>query len=283
MSVVTGYGRPESLDELWSAVDAAAPDVRVCAGCTDLLPQANGGRLHAATWLDLRRVPELSVFDVEGEEIRLGCCVTHHQVATSSELRKRAPALAAACGAVGSRQIRALGTLGGNAANASPCADSTLALAALDASAVLRSKSGSREVPVDGLAIGPGETVLEMGEIIEAFVIPAPAGQRSVHLKLGPRRAHAVAKVSVAASAAVDGGRLEGLRLYLGAVAPTIIRATEAEKAVEGERPSDTSLAELAAAVERAVRPIDDVRSTARYRRRTSGVLARRAVRALLD
>ena len=87
-----------------------------------------------------------------------------------------------------------------------------------------------------------------MGEIIEAFVVPAPAGLRSAHVKLGPRRAHAVAKVSVAASARLVSGKLEGLRLCLGSVAPTIVRATEAEAAVEGKPVTEESLAELAAA-----------------------------------
>ena len=257
--------------------------MRVSAGCTDLIPQDRAGLVKPATWADLRQVPGVQALQAEAESIRLGSCVTHHRAAISADVRRGAAALAAACASVGSRQVRALGTVGGNAANASPCADSTLALAALGSTAVLRSKGGTREIPVEQLAAGPGETVLEWGEVIEAFIVPVEAGARSAHLKLGPRRVHAVAKVSVSSRATVEGGTLRGVRLFMGSVAPTIIRVPEAEAAVEGTRPTEAALAEVAAAVERAVRPIDDVRSTARYRRRTSGVLARRAIEALLS
>lgn len=283
MRRLTGYGRPRSLDELWDEIDGAAPAARLAAGCTDLIPKSRAGAVPPARWIDVRAVPELSVFQADGEELRLGACLTHDRVGRDPLVRERLPGLAAACGAVGSRQIRALGTLGGNVANASPCADSALALAALSAVAVLRSRGGTREVPVEEVALGPGETLLEMGEVLEAFRVPMPRGGRSAHLKLGPRRAHAVAKVSVAASGLVEGGGLTALRLFMGSVAPTLIRVSEAEATVVGMgRPDEASLAALAAAVEAAVRPIDDVRSTARYRRRTSGALARRAVEALL-
>jgi CO/xanthine dehydrogenase FAD-binding subunit len=283
MSALLGYARPRTLAELWDVVDEAAPEVCVCAGCTDLIPKARAGQLRPSTWVDLRGIPELALLEVGEGELRLGACVTHHRVASSEAIRARAPGLAAACGAVGSRQIRALGTLGGNAANASPCADSALALAALGASAVLRSRSGTREIPVEALAVGPGETALEMGEVVESFRVPAGPDLRSVHLKLGPRRAHAVAKVSVAASAVVEGGSTRAVRLFLGSVAPTLVRVTGAEALLAGRaRPDAGVLAEVAAAAEQASRPIDDVRSTARYRRRTVGVLVRRAVEELL-
>jgi CO/xanthine dehydrogenase FAD-binding subunit len=277
--------RPRSLDELWAAFAAAEPPVLVCAGCTDLVPKTRAGALPpGATWIDLRRIPELRVHEVRGDEVTLGACLTHHEVASDAMIGTELPALAAACASVGSRQIRALGTLGGNAANCSPCADSFLALAALDAEVTLRSSGGSRRLPVTAFAKGPGQTVLAAGEVIEAFLVPRRAGRRSVFLKLGPRKAVAVAKVSVAASAVVgDDGELHDVRLALGSVAPTVIRIAEAEAALEGHRrPDDATLATVARAVERAVKPIDDPRSTAAYRRTTSGVLARRALRALV-
>ena len=278
-----GYLRPTSLDELWEALDRAAPAVRLAAGCTDLIPKARAGALAPETWVDLRRIPELAVFEVGPDRILLGACTTHHRVASSEQLGRAAPALVAACRAVGSRQVRVLGTLGGNLGNASPCADSVLALAALGAAAVVRSATGERRVPVEAVPVGPGETVLEWGEIIEAFEIPRPEGVRSAFLKLGPRRAHSVAKVSVAAAARLEGGRLRDLRLLLGSVGPTLLRAAEAEARLEGRRPDAALLAEIERDARRAARPIDDVRSTAAYRRRVTGVLARRAVEALVS
>jgi len=309
---VRGYLRPKTYEQLWDALDAArgrtgadsrcaigtvttspsrpsegatlddeAPVV-ICAGCTDLIPRARAGQLEPARWIDVRDLAPMRGLTVEKDRMVLGACLTHHQVATTESIRRELPALAAACGSVGSRQIRSLGTLGGNAANASPCADSLLALNAVDAEVVLRSREGARAVPLTSFCTGPGETVLERGEVIEAFVVPRNLDRRSIFLKLGPRKAVAVAKVSVAASAIVVDGRLRDVRLVMGSVAPTQIRVSEAEALLEDRAPDEEMLTQVAALVERAVKPIDDVRSTADYRRTTSGVLARRAVAALI-
>lgn len=279
---VLGYVKPPSLDELWSCLDAATPPTFVSAGCTDLIPKSRAGLIPRATWIDVRCIPELTVLEVRDDQFRLGACLTHHQVSAHETVRKELPALAVACSAVGSRQIRSLGTLGGNAANCSPCADSFLALAALDAEVVLLSRQGIRRVAVLDFARGPGETVLEEREIIEAFHVPRRPDRSSSFLKLGPRRAVAVAKVSVAASAVVADGIFSDVRLALGSVAPTVIRVTEAEAIVDGKRPDAHLLREVGRLVEDAVKPIDDVRSSAMYRKVTSGVLARRALMALL-
>lgn len=277
------YRRPRSFDELWAAFQEAAPPVIVSAGCTDLVPKNRAGALPAATWLDLRRIPELSAIEVEHDQLRLGACRTHHQVARDPLVRSEMPALATACGAVGSRQIRALGTLGGNASNCSPCADSFLALTALDARVALRSADGRREVPAAELPRAPGETVLSPREIIEAFLVPRLERRRSSFLKLGPRRAVAVAKVSVSASAVVETDQsLRSVRIVMGSVAPTVLRVPEAEALLEGVRPNEKTLTAVADAVTAAIHPIDDVRSSAEYRQMTSGVLARRAIEALL-
>lgn len=307
---VRGYVRPASFDQLWDALAAvrgrtgadsrcslgavtASPalvsgatkdddvPVVVCAGCTDLIPRARSGQLEPARWIDIRDLAPLRGITIEQDQLRLGACLTHHQVASSEELRSELPALADACQSVGSRQIRSRGTLGGNAANASPCADSLLALNALDAEIVLRSRDGARQLPLSDFCTGPGSTVLERGEIIEAFVVPRQ-GRRSVFLKLGPRKAVAVAKVSAATSAIVENGRLRSVRLVMGSVAPIQIRISEAEELLEDKAPDDALLRQVAAIVEKAVKPIDDVRSTADYRRVTSGVLAKRAVAALV-
>ena len=97
MSRATAYLRPSTLADLWAALDDAGRPVRVSAGCTDLIPQARAGQLEPAPWIDLRRIPELTVFEGSDDELRLGAAVTHHQVATSAEARDLAPALASAC------------------------------------------------------------------------------------------------------------------------------------------------------------------------------------------
>jgi len=277
-----GYLRPSTFDELWAAYKSAAPPVIISAGCTDLVPQSRDGKHPAATWVDVRRIPQLRQLTLGDGELLLGACLTHHEIATHKTIREELPALAEACAAVGSRQIRALGTLGGNAANCSPCADSYLALAALDAEVLLRSPGGARTLTATDFAVGPGQTALGDREIIEAFRVPRRAGRRSAFGKLGPRRAVAVAKVSVAASANVDDGILSDVRVVMGSVAPTVLRVTEAEAALEGKAPDEGLLRQVAAFTEQAVKPIDDMRSSAEYRRHTSGVLAKRAVAALV-
>jgi len=277
-----GYVAPASYDELWDVLDAADTPVVVCAGCTDLIPKARAGLIKPAVWIDVRRLAPLRGLVLEPDRVVIGASVTHHEVVTTPWIAREIPALAAACGSVGSRQIRTRGTLGGNAANASPSADALLALNALDAEVVLRSRAGSRQVPLTSFCTGPGATVLGRGEVIESFVVPRRLGRKAVFLKLGPRQAVAVAKVSVAAAADVVDGRLRDVRIVMGSVAPTQIRVPEAESLVEGAVPDDALLRRLDEVVARSVRPIDDVRSTARYRRIASGVLARRAVASLL-
>lgn len=272
------YAKPLSFEELWSCFDTAPSPTFVSAGCTDLIPKSRARLIPKATWIDVRHIPELTIFEQTDDSFLLGACLTHHQVSAHDAIKHELPALAAACRSVGSRQIRSLGTLGGNAANCSPCADSFLALVALDAEVVLRSRGGTRCVAVTEFARGPGETILEDQEIIEAFRVPRRAGRLSTFLKLGPRRAVAVAKVSVAASATFKNGLFADVRLALGSVAPTVVRVREAETLIEGKGLETTLLHEIGRLVEDAVKPIDDVRSTAQYRRITSGVLARRAL-----
>lgn len=279
---VLGYHRPATYAELWEMIESTEPPLLVCAGCTDLIVKSRAGVLKPATWLDLRRLAPLQGITIEKDRVILGACSTHHQVANNELIQKEFQALAHACSVLGSRQIRSRGTLGGNAANASPCADSKLALIALDAEVILRSKAGSRQIPIADLAPGPGETCLDFGEIIESFVLTRVADRRSSFLKIGPRRAVTVAKVSASASAVVASGHLHQVRLVMGSVAPIQMRVPRAESILEGKAPDEPLLDLIASVVEATVKPIDDVRSTAAYRRTTSGVLAQRAIKALL-
>lgn len=276
------YQRPTSFDALWQALEAATKPVFVSAGCTDLIPKSRSGVIPPGTWLDLRRIPELQELEIKDDRVLLGACLTHDQISGSELIKKEFYSLAVACESIGSRQIRVLGTLGGNAANCSPCADSFLALSALDAQVTIRSSAGVRKIAAIDFPRGPGETNLKDGEIIESFELARNPARSSSFRKLGPRNAVAVAKVSVATSAEVRDGVLYNLRIVLGSVGPTVIRASEAEKILEGQIPDDGLMAKVREAVKKAVKPIDDVRSTAEYRRETSGVLAQRAVLDLL-
>jgi CO/xanthine dehydrogenase FAD-binding subunit len=190
-----------------------------------------------------------------------------------------APALPPACAVIGGPQIRNRGTLGGNLANASPAADTVPALFAVDATVEVCSVSERRELKVAELFLGPRQTSLQPDELIVAVRVPRRPRLRGAFLRLGQRQAQAISKVSVAVTASFDDGKPDFVRVAYGAVAPTVIRAPEAERLLlEG---GDAALEQALEAAREAVRPIDDLRSTAEYRRAMSGVLLRRAWQAV--
>lgn len=270
--------RPRTLTELLDLL-ARHGDLRPVAGGTDVLVQAKDGRADRAGLLDLTAIAELRGIEERGEEVRIGSGVTHAEMAESDLLARWVPALPAACRCIGGPQIRNRGTLGGNLANGSPAADTVPPLHVADAVVELATANGRRELPVPALASGPKQTVLRPGEVIVAVRVPKREGVRGTFLRLGQRQAQAISKVSVAVALAPCAERPEWVRIALGAVAPTVVRAPRAEQILQ-----EGGLSALAAAREAVrdeVRPIDDVRSTRDYRREMAAVLLERAVRSL--
>lgn len=280
--VATEFVRPDSLDEAIAIMAGAPGEWTPIAGGTDLLVRARDGH-GPARLLDLGRIAELSGIRVGDGVLRVGALVTHSELASDPLVRRHALALAEAAAAVGSPAIRNRGTIGGNLANASPAGDTIPPLVALDASVVLAGPGGRRTVRAEGLATGPGRTVLAPGELIVAVLVPIETqGRASAFRRLGTRAALAIAKVSVAVAAAVGpGGVLSRVRVALGAVAPTVVRSPAAEAVLEGRVPDGAVLDAAAAAACKDARPISDIRSNETYRREMCGVLLRRAVSAL--
>jgi CO/xanthine dehydrogenase FAD-binding subunit len=196
-------------------------------------------------------------------------------------VREHAPALPQACGVIGGPQIRNRGTLGGNLANASPAADTVPALYVADAVVEIGSVSSRREVPIAGFFTGRRRTVLAQDELILGVRIPRRPGVRAVFRRLGQRQAQAISKVSVAVAMSFREGRPDHVRVALGAVAPTVVRAVETERIlVEG---GHTALLRAREIVKKEISPIDDLRSTREYRRAMAGILLERAVRAVAE
>jgi CO/xanthine dehydrogenase FAD-binding subunit len=194
-------------------------------------------------------------------------------------LEGRLPALQASARLFGSIQIRNRATIGGNLANASPAADMVPPLVAAEAVLVIDGPVGQREVPVAEFATGPGGSVLQAGEWVSTVRIPLPDGDEGFR-KLGGREAMAISIVSLAWRwRRGDDASLTGVRLALGAVAPTVVRAPEAERALEGRRPEPMVVAEAVRGIGAAVSPIDDVRGSAWYRREVAGRLLEEALR----
>lgn len=277
---------PATRAEALTILAELGEDAVIVAGGTDLVPLISSGRQRPPVLVDLGRVDELRSMDVRSDEtaavrVEIGALVTHGALARD-DLALGAPnALSAACRTVGAPQVRARGTIGGNLANASPAADGSVALMALGASVVIESEEeGRREVPLAEFFRGPGQTVLQTGELVTGAAFDRPSSEaRGVYRKAGQRNALAIAIASVALVHEPAEGTV---RIALGSVAPTPVRATEAEKLFasgwDEMAGRDELLSEVAQAAARAASPIDDIRASAWYRTVLVEVLTKRAL-----
>lgn len=271
---MTAYLRPRDLDEALDA-RAAHPDWMVLAGGTDLMVNANH-RAAPAGILDLWRLsPVCFVRDTDGA-IAIGAGTTWLEVERHAAIRAHIAPLAAAAREIGALQIQARATLGGNVGTSSPVGDSLPVLLALDAELEVASVRGRRRVPYRAWCTGYRTTELAADELIVCAHVPIPGpATRTAWRKVGTRRAQSISKVMGAAAITLDGDVVTSARIALGAVADRPIRVAQAEAAVAGLRLVDAALA-AREAVASAIHPIDDIRSTARYRREVAGNLVAR-------
>jgi CO/xanthine dehydrogenase FAD-binding subunit len=271
---MTEYLRPRDLDEALDA-RAAHPDWMVLAGGTDLMVNANH-RPEPAGILDLWRLPAIGFVRASDDSIAIGAGTTWHEVERHSAIRARMLPLAAAAREIGALQIQARATLGGNVGTSSPVGDSLPVLLALDAELEVASVRGRRRVPYHAWCTGYRTTQLAADELIVAAHVPVPGQNvRTSWRKVGTRRAQSISKVMGAAAIALDGDVVTSARVALGAVADRPIRIAAVEAAVPGLRLGAAALA-AREAVRAAIRPIDDVRSTAAYRREVAENLVAR-------
>ena len=264
--------QPKSLADALKMLRDEGPLVPM-AGCTDLYVSLNFGTLKDTRFLNLWGIERLRQIEVRSDVLAIGALATHTDLIRSPLVRKRIPMLAAAAREVGGVQIQNRGTLGGNVANASPAGDTLPVLAAADAVVVLRSASETRRVPFTAFYTGYRQAVRRPGELIVGFEIPAIRGTQWFR-KVGTRAAQAISKIVIAGVApSTASGRADGsVRIALGSVAPTVVRATRTEAALSG----GATLEDAQRILVDEIAPIDDIRSTAEYRRRVaSNLLAR--------
>ena len=255
---------------------------RIVAGSTDFLVRWRAGFWHPDYVVNIQRIPGLSrVAYSRRNGLRLGALVTIQTLEQHPAIRQHYPALAAAAASFAGVQVRNLATLGGNICNASPSGDTLPALLAYGAECRLSGPGGHRQVALEHLFTGPGQTVLSHDEVLTEITLPPPASNTgSLYIKHSPRGAMDIATVGVASAMTVDRGSgvCSGVRIALGAVAPTPLRAHAAEELLRGKQP-DAELLRAAAELAMAQSsPIDDVRGTASYRREMVGVLTRRTL-----
>jgi len=278
------YYSPTSIDEALRLLAEHGPQARIIAGGTDLLVELQRGA-QASALVDVTRIGGLDqVYLDDGGLVHVGPTVTHNLVVASVLLRERGFPLALACWHVGTPQLRNRGTVAGNLVTASPANDTITALWALGASLTLRSVRGERQLSFAEFYQGVRQTALAPDEMVTDITFPAMGkGQRGTFVKLGLRRAVAIAVTNAALVLAFDDGIVSQACITLGSVAPTIIRAREAEEALVGRALSEGSIAAAAKLAARAATPIDDIRARADYRSEVVGVLVRRALASLRD
>ena len=263
------YSAPHSLSEVLEAMAQHQPSLKLLAGGTDLLVDLKHGPNGPEFVVDLAGVSELKGIEETPAGLRIGAMVTHTEIQQSPLIARYAPAMIAAAATIGSVQTRNMGTIGGNLVTCVPSMDSGPVLVALDAQVTVAEQDGRRHLPLTEFFVGPRQTALTPDEVLVDILIPtAMLGRPTSFLKFGLRKGQALALVNAAASVAVENGRIIDVRIALGAVAPTVIRAVEAERFLVGKDPNDTeALREAAAIAVTEARPIDDFRASMAYRR----------------
>jgi carbon-monoxide dehydrogenase medium subunit len=260
---------------LWSEV----PGSRYFAGGTDLLPQMRMRR-KVPRVIDLKRIPELcAIRETADGGIAIGAAVPMAQVAAHAAVAERYPVLIACIDEVGAWPLRNRATIAGNICNASPAADTAVALLALEAAVAIEGPSGARALPLSEFFQGPGKTALADGEIVTEIILPrATAGYQGRYLRLSRRRGMDLATVGVLVAKAGGKG---SHRVALAAVAPTPLRVQQAEQLLDGDGLSAATIQRAAQMACVTCSPITDVRGTADYRREMVGVLTARGLTAL--
>jgi len=268
---VEEYWAPTSLPDALEHLRGG--DVTILAGGTDLMPQTHAGRVRLKRGLlNVRRVPELHRVERVDGAVRIGALCTITELMRDPLVRGHFGILADACDHFASDQLRNAATIGGNVCNASPAGDTLVPLLALDAEAELASKPDgrveTRRVPLADFFTGPGRTARAPDELLCAIRLPLPPpGFVGRFFKFGTRPALDISAISIAIGGVRSGRALTHVRVAYGAVAPVPLRARRTEAALEGAPLDAAAIERVAATARDEVRPIDDVRATAWYRK----------------
>ena len=280
------YLAPGTIVEAVAALNAH-PKAMVLAGGTDTLV-----RMKARVWapdmlVDIKRIPGMTDLNYDRKAgLTIGAAVTMRQVELSETVQKHYPAIAQGAQVVASVQVRNRATLVGNLCNAAPSADTAPGMIVLGAKVRIAGPKGRRSMLLEKFITGPGQTALKPGEMVTAVQVPPPGPRTgSAYARHTPRGAMdiAVVGVGVGVTLAPRTGACEDIKIVLGAVAPTPLRARKAEKALKGQAPTPELIDKAAEMAAEEARPIDDVRASAGYRRDLVRVLTRRMIAAALE
>jgi len=278
------YEAPKTLKAALALLAGANGSARMLAGGTDLVIQMRSGRIEPELLLDLKSIPEMMTIVSKNGGYRFGAAVSCMDLIEHEAFAKAWPGVIDGIKLIGSIQVKARASVGGNLCNASPAADSVPALIAAGARVSILGPNGKREVPVEEIPIGPGKTSLAPGEIVVSILLPKrPAHSGDAYLRFTPRTEMDIAVVGAGVNLTLDGrGKCRQARVCLGAVADRALLVPEAAAALIGTKVDAAALERLAAAASAACRPIDDKRGTREFRIKVAGVMARRAAELAL-
>src|SRR2546429_3336617 len=258
---------PSSLTE---ALEALSQNDRVWkpfAGGTDLMVLLEAGKLPHKNYVNIWSLKELRGISVSPDYVTLGALTTYTEVQRHPALRREFPMLCQAASETGGLAIQNRGTLGGNIANASPAGDSPPALLVYDAELELVSARGSRTVPYHGFHTGYKQMLMRADELIKSIRLPRESSlRRHYYRKVGTRKAQAISKICFAGIAQMDGDRIKDVRIALGSVAPVVVRCQKPEDVLRNQKVDAVTVSAARAELAREISPIDDIRSTAKYR-----------------
>ena len=275
---------PQSLDDCLKILADHGGRAKLLAGGTDLLPQMKHGLLKPALVVDLSGIDRVRRVDNGSGGLRIGAAVTARELEVHPALGGAYRSIAESAALVGSLQVRNLATVGGNLCNAAPSADMAPPLVALEAQAVIAGAKGERRVPIADFFTGVRKTVLAPNELLVELIVPAPGpNSGGQYLRHTPRRELDIAVVGVASQLTMANGRCAKARIALASVAPTPVRATAAERALEGQAVTPELIERAATLAIEAAKPISDHRGSSEFRKHLVRVLTRRTLTTALQ
>ena len=282
------YFSAQSLEEACAFLAKYGEKAKVLAGGTDLVAQMKQGLIEPECIINIKTIPGLGKIQYnQTEGLKLGALVTHNELMKDTIIREKFGILAQSASQIGAVQTRSLGTIGGNIAHSAPSADIAPPLLVLGANVKIVGHKGSRTIPIEDFFLGPGQTALQRDEILTEIHVPTLAPETAgVYLKHCHRRALDIAIVGVAVLitlAGREGGLCQDIKLALGAVAPTPIRAKGAEEILRGKLITGAILEQTAQVAAKEAEPISDLRSSAEYRLEMVKVLVKRAIEQALE
>ena len=279
------YARPGSVKEAVDLLAKHGDRARVLAGGTDLLVQLRAGAREADVVVDVKEIPELNEIRYDANSgLTLGAAVPCFRIYEHGDIKQMYPGLIDVASLIGGTQIQGRASFGGNLCNSAPSGDALPMLIALEAKCRIEGPDGSRDVAAEDFCTGPGRNVLQPGELLVSFHMPAPRPHSGAHyLRFIPRNEMDIAAAGAGVSVVLQNGNVESARVALAAVAPTPLFVKEAGDALAGQPANAESVQRAAEAAKAAAKPITDMRGTVKYRKHLCEVLTRRALHVAIE